>query len=194
MSKTKWTPQMVAEMVTAVESKKSRKAGVVKAAKLFKVTPIAIEVKYSRVKRANPSTVVLEAKPLAIPKKSKGGRTKGSKNKPKVLSVLPASTFGGKNLFKIDNNTPLVGNRRGVFSKELLSLAEIAKMLPVDSNKSICIPKSIAKTKSEASNLVLGLKRIADARKDFPKEFTVTTRTVNDAEGNYSHSRIWRVA
>ena len=182
---TKWNPEMITNMVALVESKKSRKAGIAKAAKAFKITPMAVQVKYGRVKRAEQTIKVNSPIPV---KKSTIKKTKSS------IAIMPSSTFAGKNLFKIDSNTPLVGRRVSSLNKELHSLASVAKGLPIDSNKSICIPKTIAKTKGEASNLVLGLKRLAKESKEFSKDFTVTIRTVLDAEGKYSHSRIWRVA
>lgn len=179
-TKTTWTPKMITEMVTLVEGSKKKQTGINKAAKVFKVTPNAIAVKYNRIKKSKNTSTTIVAKVT---------KTKNDK-----VKVIPSTTFAGKNLFKIDRNTPLIGNRRGHLSKELLALADVAKNLGVSQNESIRIPKSIAKTKSDASNLVLGLKRYAAQSKDFPKDFTVTLRTTTDAEGNYVETRIWRTA
>lgn len=177
-TKTTWTPKMIAEMVTLVESSKKKKTGINKAAKVFKVSPNAITIKYNRVTKNTSATITAKVK----------------KSKSDKIKVVPTTTFAGKNLFKIEKNTPLAGNRRGHLSKELLALADVAKNLGVDRNESIRIPKSVAKTKAEANNLVLGLKRHAAQSKDFPKDFTVTLRTTTDAEGNYVETRIWRTA
>lgn len=98
----------------------------------------------------------------------------------------------GENPFQIESGVALNANR---FSSNLHihQLLERVKELPVSKEVSILIPKNIAEKASEASNLVLGVRRLIAEDTRFPKNFTITMRTFKDNHGNYLNARIWRI-
>lgn len=169
--KTKWTKEMIAE------SNKSKQAGIDKATKRFKVTPNAVFVKYGRIKRNE-----VAIKPTT------------NKVEEKTLKVKKNTVLANTNVFKIEQNTPLIRRRSRLTNLNVLALAQVAKQLEVNKDQSICIPKTIAKTSAEASNLVLQLRRMAAEDKAFPKDFAITMRTEKNIEGQYTNTRIWRIA
>jgi len=96
------------------------------------------------------------------------------------------------NPFEIQSGVVLTANHSSS-SLRIRQLFERVKELPVDKEISILIPKSIAGKASDASNLVLGVRRLIAGDNTFPKNFTITMKTFKDNQGNYVNARIWRI-
>ena len=92
-----------------------------------------------------------------------------------------------ENPFSIEAGVVLAGGRASSpFAK---SLADKMMELPVSKEISIPLPKSIAGSKREASNLFLNAKRHLQLNK-----CAFTIRSFKNHAGEYVSSRIWRIA
>lgn len=115
-----------------------------------------------------------------------------NKRKPAAAKkAAPRKADLGENPFQIEKGITFTGNRgNGLIA---LQLFEKVKELPVDKEVSILIPKSIASKANEASNLVLGVRRLISEDKKMPKDFTIALKTYKDGKGQYVNSRVWRI-
>lgn len=114
----------------------------------------------------------------------------GAKKPAKSVAVKKADL--GDNPFEIQSGVVLTGNRSSS-SLHIQQLLERVRELPVDKEVSILIPKSIAEKASDASNLVLGVRRLIAEDSRFSKNFAITLKTFKDNQGNYVNARIWRI-
>ena len=108
------------------------------------------------------------------------------------ITVKTVNLDSQENPFEIERGVKLSGNRSGTRFINQLLFAKV-KQLPVDKDVSILIPKSVAENASQASNLCLNVRRMIEDDKTFPKNFSITLRTIKDAKGQYVNARIWRI-
>lgn len=111
--------------------------------------------------------------------------------KPAKSAVVKKADLGD-NPFQIESGVVLTANRSSS-SLHIHHLLERIRELPVSKEVSILIPKNIAEKASDASNLVLGVRRLIAEDASFPKNFTITLKTFKDNQGNYLNARIWRI-
>lgn len=115
-----------------------------------------------------------------------------NKRKPAAAKkAAPRKADLGENPFQIEKGVTFTGNRRsGLIA---LQLFEKVKELPIDKEVSILIPRNVATKATEASNLVLGVRRLISEDKNIAKDFTIALKTYKDAKGQYVNARVWRI-
>jgi len=92
-----------------------------------------------------------------------------------------------ENPFSIETGVVLAGGRSS--SPYAKALADKMMELPVSKEISIPLPKSMAGSKREASNLFLNAKRHLKGKK-----CAFTIRSFKNHAGEYVSSRVWRIA
>jgi hypothetical protein len=110
-----------------------------------------------------------------------------------VNLVAPMAHYHADNPFVIEEGVSLIGNR-GTNNVTAIQLLDKIKQLPVDKNVSVVVPKSVAESPNQVTNLLLKVKRMLKEDSNVSKTFAVTMRTFKDANGNYINGRIWRIS